>query len=280
MQHVTLASELRNLSSEWRREGKRVALVPTQGALHSGQAALIRAAVAKADVVVVSIFVNPIQFPASELLKDYPRSLEDDLKLCEACGAHVVFTPDVSEIYPPGFSTFVSEEALSKPLDGISRPQHFRGVATLMARLFNLVRPGSVFMGQKAAQRVAVVRKMIADLAWDIAIEVVPTVRESDGLAAGVPNRHFTASQRQDALSIPRSLERAKEMCDSGVRSADRIAAEVTHILGEHRRIRVIYVGVVDPVTMETQREIVPGSSLLVIGAWVDEVRLIDNVEL
>jgi len=257
-----------------------VALVPTQGALHAGQEALIKAAAGQADIVVVSIFLNPLQFTPSDLMARYPRSPEEDRALCEAAGAHVVFAPAESEIYPPSFSTFVEEEKLAVPLEGVSRPQHFRGVATMMARLFNLVRPHQVYFGQKAAQRVAVVRKVIADLGWPIEVVVVPTVREPDGLAAGVPNRNFTPNQRQEALSVWKALKRAREMSESGIRSPDRIVAEVTHILGEHRKIRIIYVSVVDPATMEARREIVPGQSLLVVAVWVDEIRLIDNIEL
>ena len=280
MQQVSTAAEIRQLAETWQRERRRVALVPTQGALHAGQAALIGAALGKADIVVVSIFVNPLQFSPSDLLTRYPRNIGEDLKLCETCGAHVVFTPAEEEMYPQGYSTYISEERVSRPLDGVSRPQHFRGVATAMARLLNLVHPHIMFFGQKAAQRVAVIRKMTQDLGWEVAIEVVPTVRESDGLAAGVPNRHFTSLQRQDALAIFTALTRAKSMSESGVRSTDRVVAEVTHILGEHRRIRVIYVSIVDPDTMEAQREVMPGKSLLAIAVWVDEIRLIDNVML
>ncbi|MEN9662384.1 MAG: hypothetical protein RL324_1333 [Verrucomicrobiota bacterium] len=280
MQQVSTVAEMRQLADTFLREGKRVALVPTQGALHAGQEALIRAAVAQADIVIVSIFVNPLQFPANEPVSNYPRSLTDDLQRCADGGAHYAFTPAAEEIYPRGFSTYVTEEAVGKHLDGASRPTHFRGVATVNARLFNIIRPGFVVLGQKAAQRVAVVRKIIADLGWAIEVIVVPTVREADGLAAGVANRNFTTTQRQESLALSESLRKAKSMTESGVRSPDRVIAEVTHILGQHRRIRIIYITIVDPNTMEPLREIVPGRSLLMLAVWLDEVRLIDNVEL
>jgi pantoate--beta-alanine ligase len=280
MQQVSTVSEMRQLADNFRREGKRVALVPTQGAIHAGQDALIREAVARADVVVVSIFVNPLQFPANEPVSKYPRSLTDDLQRCADGGAHFVFTPSAEEIYPRGYSTYLTEEAVAKPLDGASRPTHFRGVTTVKARLFNIIRPDLVVLGQKAAQRVAVVRKMIADLGWAIEVVVVPTVREADGLAVGVPNRNFTPTQRQESLALIESLRKAKSMTEAGVRSPDRVIAEVTHILGQHRRIRIIYIAIVDPKTMEPMREIVPGRSLLMLAVWLDEVRLIDNIEL
>lgn len=280
MQQVSTVSEMRQLADTFRREGKRVALVPTQGALHAGQDALIREAVARADVVVVSIFVNALQFPANEPVSNYPRSLKDDLQRCAGSGAHFAFTPSAEEIYPRGYSTYVTEEAVAKPLEGASRPTHFRGVTTVKARLFNIIRPDVVVLGQKAAQRVAVVRKLIADLGWAIEVVVVPTVRETDGLAAGVANRNFTTTQRQESLALIEALRKAKSMTESGVRSPDRVIAEVTHILGEHRRIRIIYIAIVDPRTMEPMREIVPDRSLLMLAVWLDDVRLIDNIEL
>ena len=280
MKKIETIAEMRTLAAGWRSKHKSIALVPTQGALHAGQAALIQAAAKQADIVVVSIFVNPLQFTASELSTNYPRSLEEDIKLCEANQADALFAPASEEMYPRGYSTYVTEEFAAKPLDGISRPTHFRGITTLTAKLLNIVRPDFIVFGQKTAQRIAVVRKMIADLSFAVDVIMVPTVREADGLAAGVPNRDFTSSQRQESLALSRGLQKAKEMFEQGVRSPDRLIAEVTHILGEHRRVRVIYVSIVDEHTMESVRELVPGKCMLTIAAWVDEVRLIDNVIL
>lgn len=280
MQKLSTVIEMRSLAARLKHEGKTVALVATQGALHAGQEALIRAAAAQADVVVVSIFVNPLQFGRNEIATNYPRTLEADLALCEACGAQVVFAPTVEELYPRGYSTFVTEETTSKPLDGVSRPAHFRGVTTVMAQLICLIRPDRVIFGQKTAQRAAVVRKMIADLHLGVEVVVVPTVRDPDGLAVGVRNRDLTTNQRQDALSIHGALKRAKEMVESGVRSPDRLIAEATHILSQHRRVRVIYVAIVDTTTMEPARDIIPGRVMLTIAVWIDEVRLIDNAVL
>jgi len=280
MQKLSTVTEMRSLSARLKLEGKTIALVATQGALHAGQEALIRAAAAQADVVIVSIFVNPLQFGRNEVVTNYPRSFDTDLTLCEAAGAHVVFAPAVEELYPRGYSTFVTEEAVSKPLDGVSRPTHFRGITTVMAQLICLIRPDRVFFGQKTAQRAGVVRKMIADLHLGVEVVVVPTVREPDGLAAGVRNRELSSNQRQDARAIHAALRRAKEMVESGVRNPDRLVAEATHILSQHRRVRVIYVTIVDTLTMEPAREVVPGAVMLAIAAWVDEIRLIDNIVL
>ncbi len=280
MQTITTTADLRAAAEQWHAAGKSVALVPTMGALHAGQDALIRAAVAKADIVVVTCFVNPPQFAPNELVTNYPRSLEADVALCERAGATVVFAPLAEEIYPRGYSTYVTEETLSKSLCGPSRPGHFRGVATLMAILFNLIRPHYAYFGQKTAQRAAIVRKVAADLHFAVEIIVVPTVRDADGLAHGVRNHEFTASLRLESLALSKALAKAKEMAASGVRSPDRLIAEVTHILSQNRRVRIIYVSIVDSESMEPVREVVPGRSLLAIAAWVEEVRVIDNTLL
>jgi pantoate--beta-alanine ligase len=188
--------------------------------------------------------------------------------------------PAVEEIYPRGYSTYVTEEAVSRPLCGVSRPSHFRGVTTEMAKLLNIVRPDRVVLGQRDAQQVAVVRKMIADLCFDTEVLVAPVVREADGLVVTVRNHELTAGQRQEASALHPALLRAQEMVAQGVRSPDRVVAEVTHLLGARRRVRVIYVAIVDPATMEPLREVVPGRSLLAIAVWIDEIRLIDNIEL
>jgi pantoate--beta-alanine ligase len=280
MQKIESVSEMRSVTAELRAQGKTVALVATQGALHAGQEALIRAAVQSAQIVVVSIFVNPLQFGPNEVIANYPRSFAEDVALCQRCGAHIVFAPATEDIYPRGYSTFVTEDSTGKPLDGVSRVNHFRGVATLMAKLFNIVRPTQAYFGQKTAQRAAVVRKMAADLCFKVEIVVVPTARDSDGLAAGVRNREMTATQRQEALALSKALFKAKEMFDGGTRSPDRLIAEATHILSQHRRVRIIYVSIVNVVSMETARELEPGRTMLVIAAWVDELRMVDNVML
>jgi pantoate--beta-alanine ligase len=250
------------------------------GALHAGHEALIGAAVSAGRPVIVSIFVNPLSFGTNENFGGYPRSLEADLALCAKLGVAAVFAPATEEIYPRGYSTFVTEESVSRRLCGISRPTHFRGVTSFVAKLLNIVGPSHVYLGQKDAQHVAVLRKMLADLNFSVELLVVPTVRDPDGLAVGVRNRELTSTLRQQALAIGTALRTAKEMVDSGVRSTDRLVAEVTHVLGKHNRLRVIYASVVDPVTMEAVREVVPGRTLICIAAWLDEIRLTDNTLL
>jgi pantoate--beta-alanine ligase len=280
MQKIETVSAMRALAADLKQAGRRVALVPTSGALHAGHGALITAAQAQADVVTVAVFANPLAFGPSENFSRYPRTPEADLRFCRELKVDVVFQPAADEMFPRGFSTYVTEELVSKPLCGVSRPTHFRGVTTGIAKLLNIIRPEVLVLGQRDAQQVAVVRKMIADLDLAVRVHVAPIVREADGLAVTVRNADLTPTQRNEARSICAALVRAKEMVGQGTRSPDRIIAEVTHLLGERRRVRIIYVAMVDPNTMETMRDVVPGKTLLAIAAWVDEVRLIDNIEL
>jgi pantoate--beta-alanine ligase len=280
METIESVSNMRQLAVRLRSGRKGLSLVATMGALHSGHEALIRAAVAGGGSVVVSIFVNPLAFGGNENFPGYPRTREEDLALCERLGVAAVFIPAVEEIYPQGFSTYVTEETVSKRLCGISRPTHFRGVATFFTKLLNIIGPSRLYLGQKDVQQAAVLRKMAADLNYGVEIVLVPIVREADGLAATVRSRDLTANLRHEALAIGNALRQAKEMVDAGVRSTDRLIAEATHILGQSHRVRVIYASIVDPITMETLREVVPGRALMCIAAWVDEVRLTDNAEL
>jgi pantoate--beta-alanine ligase len=280
MQKIDSVREMRALAASLKQESKAITLVPTSGALHAGHGALITLAKAQPGVVVVSTFANPLAFGPSEHFAKYPRTPESDAKLCQDFRVEVVFRPTVEEMYPRGFSTYVTEEVVSKPLCGVSRPSHFRGVTTGLAKLLNIVRPDRLVMGQRDAQQVAVVRKMIADMSLELEVLVAPTVREPDGLAVAIRNRDLTTRQRQEALAIYRSLQRAQEMVAQGTRSPDRIIAEATHLLGQQRMVRVIYVSIVDPVTMEPMREVVPGKTLLTIAVWVEEIRMIDNVVL
>jgi pantoate--beta-alanine ligase len=280
MQKVTSVTEMRTLAEELRSKGQIIGLVPTMGALHDGHCSLIRQAAEQADTVVVSIFVNPTQFGPSEDFAKYPRDLESDLKRCEEAGADIVFAPSVEEIYPKGYSTFITEEFVGKPLEGVSRPSHFRGVTTVVAILFNVVRPDLAVFGQKDAQQVAVIRKMVQDLQLTVDVVVAPTLRDQEGLALSSRNRYLSTNQRLESLAINEALRYAKGMVERNELRSDRLIAEATHILGQKRRIRVIYISVVDRNTMEAMREVVTGQSLMAIAVWVDEVRLIDNIAL
>lgn len=280
MQKIETVQEMRSVAAQFKRAGRTVALVPTSGSLQAGHAALIELAKKRADVVVVAVFLNPLAFGASDNIARYPRTPAADLQLCESMQVDAVFMPAVEEMYPKGFSTYVIEDAVSKPLCGVARPTHFRGVTTGAAKLLNIVRPDVLVVGQRDAQLAAVVRKMVDDLHFGVEVVVAPTVRDSDGLAVAVRNRDLSPGQRLEAQAINQALVRAKEMAAQGVRSTDRIIAEATHLLGERRQIRVIYVSMVDAVTMEPIRELIPGRTLFAIAVWVNEVRLIDNVLL
>jgi len=280
MQVIASIFDMQSTAENLRSKDRLIGLVPTMGALHDGHLSLIRVAKERADTVIVSIFVNPTQFGPSEDYANYHRDLPRDLELCEKAGADIVFAPTAAEIYPKGYSTFVTEESISKPLCGISRPTHFRGVTTIVAKLFNIVRPDVAVFGQKDAQQVAVIKKMVNDLHFCVDIVTAPTVREPDGLAMSSRNRNLTATQREEALAISQALHKAKEMVDSGMRNTDRLIAEATHHMGTRRRVRVIYASIVDRCTMEPVREVLPGKAMLAIAAWVDEVRLIDNILL
>ncbi|MCC5023582.1 MAG: pantoate--beta-alanine ligase [Candidatus Synoicihabitans palmerolidicus] len=280
MQTLTSVSEMQTLGRDWRLARRTVALVPTMGALHEGHLDLVRLAAQHSEIVVVSIFVNPTQFGPNEDYARYPRDLEGDIAKCEAAGAHFVFTPTKDQLFPADYSTYIIEEAVAKPLEGISRPAHFRGVTTVVAKLFNIVQPNLAIFGQKDAQQVAVIRKMVTDLHLPVEIVAATTTRDTDGLALSSRNAYLSTLQRSSALAIPQTLQVIKTMVDKGERRAERLKAEATHLLADRRQIRVIYVSVVDPATMQTQREITPGNSLMAIAAWVEETRLIDNILL
>jgi len=232
----------------------------------------------RCDVVVASIFVNPEQFGPNEDFESYPRNLQEDLEKCRERGVHYVFAPERKAIFPPDFSTYVNEEQLSKGLCGVSRPGHFRGVATVVTILFNLVRPDLAVFGQKDGQQAAIIRKVVKDLHLPVEILVAPTVREDDGLALSSRNRYLGGEQRRDAGAVPQALEAGKGLVEKGVTSVERVRAEVTHHLSHARRIRVIYVEVVDKDTMQPVKEILPGQTMIAVAVWLDQTRLIDNV--
>jgi pantoate--beta-alanine ligase len=280
MQKLDKINAMQAAAASLRAAGRRVALVPTMGALHAGHVALIRRAKEAGAAVVVSAFVNPLQFGPSEDLARYPRTAAADAAVAEREGVDVLFAPAAEEMFPKGFSTHLQEEVVSKHLCGISRPALFRGALTCWLKLANIVRPDLVVMGEKDVQLVAVVRKAVTDLLLPFEIATVPTVRDADGLAVSARNTYLSPTQREEALAVFAALRRAKEMVEAGVKSADRLVAEVTHLIATKRRLRVIYISVVDRHTMEQLREVTPGACLMAIAYWVDEVRLTDNTPL
>lgn len=261
-----------------RSAGKRIGVVPTMGALHEGHLTLIREAKKRADVVMTTVFVNPRQFGEGEDFESYPRDLENDTRLAGDAGSDYVFAPDAASMYPSGFSTAVDVERVTEVLEGRSRQGHFRGVATVVTKLFNITKPHIALFGQKDAQQVVVVRRLIRDLNFDIELVVVPTVRESDGLAMSSRNRYLTAEQRAQAPILYQSLARAGQMIKAGERQRDRIVGEMEAMIRSRSAAVIDYISVADAETLEEQRECVPGRSLLVsLAVRFGATRLIDN---
>jgi len=270
-------AETRAAVRELRAAGRIVGLVPTMGALHAGHLSLVRAAREQCDAVVVSIFVNPTQFGPNEDFAKYPRTWDTDCALLEREGADLIFAPDAGEMYAAGASTFVEVEGVSDRLDGASRPGHFRGVATVVAKLFLIVAADKAFFGQKDAAQVAVLRKMVRDLNFDVELVVCPTVREADGLALSSRNRYLSAEERRQALVLSRALRRIQEQVAEGVVESAPLVREALAVLAEQPAVRVDYCRIVDPSSLEDVAE-VSGGALVAVAAWVGTTRLIDNV--
>jgi pantoate--beta-alanine ligase len=270
-------AETRSACACIRAEGKTLGLVPTMGALHEGHLSLVRAAQASCGAVAVSIFVNPTQFGPKEDFSAYPRSLEQDCRVLEAAGVDLVFAPSAEEMYPPGASTFVEVMGLSERLDGASRPGHFRGVATVVAKLLNIFTPEHAFFGQKDAAQVAVLRKMVRDLRFPVQLDVCPTVREPDGLALSSRNRNLSGEQRRQALILSRALMAVQQWSQSGERDVGKLLEAARVVLAEEPAVRVDYCRIVDAETLEDVQEVRQGD-LAVVAAYVGSTRLIDNV--
>ena len=257
-----------------------VGLVPTMGYLHDGHLSLVRRARAENDVLAVSIFVNASQFGAEEDYSTYPRDMDRDLALLGAERVDLVFTPPERDIYPPGFDTWVEVGELARRLEGERRPGHFRGVATVVAKLFNIVRPDRAYFGQKDGQQVAVIKRVVADLNMGIDIVVGPTVREPDGLALSSRNVYLTAAQRKAAPVVHRALGRARTLWENGERRGDRLREEVRRILDQEPLVeRVDYVSVSDADTLE-ELEAVQQRAMVSVAVRMGKIRLIDNVLL
>ena len=281
MRVVSSIVEMQSLSRELSAQGKKIGLVPTMGYLHEGHLSLVDLIKQKCDFTILSIFVNPTQFGIGEDLEKYPRDLNRDLELCKEREVDLIFAPEDSEMYPSEYSTFIQEEDVGAGLCGVSRPTHFRGVTTICAKLFNLCNPDFVALGQKDAQQVVVLKRMIRDLDFPIQVVVGPIVRESDGLAMSSRNKYLDARQRDAALVLYESMLAGQKIVDEkGLRNAERVKAEVMSILTKNSVIRVNYVEIVDRSTMRPEREVQPGKSLIVVAAWLNEVRLIDNLAL
>ncbi len=279
MEVLRSVTEMQIRATGLKREGKVIGFVPTMGYLHRGHLSLVELIRAECDFLVLSIFVNPTQFGAGEDFGKYPRDEKRDLSLCKEYGVDGVFIPDSSEIYAADASTYVMEEKVGMGLCGDARPSHFKGVATVCAKLFNLCQPNLVALGQKDAQQVIVLKRMIRDLHFPIQVMVGPILREKDGLAMSSRNAYLNPKQREEASLIYQSLQAANSLVQNrGFKKVDRVKAKVLQVLQKGPCIRINYVEVVDKETMRTETEIVPGRSLLAVAVWVDQVRLIDNL--
>jgi pantoate--beta-alanine ligase len=259
-----------------RRQGLSVGLVPTMGALHEGHMSLVRAAKGQTDYVAVSLFVNPLQFGPNEDLAKYPRTLERDLDLLKQAGVDLLFAPAEAEMYPNRAATFVNVEGLSERLDGRSRPGHFRGVTTVVSKLFHILEPDRAFFGQKDAAQVAIIRCMVRDLNLPVQIVVCPIVREPDGLAMSSRNAYLNPDQRQQALVLSRSLWRVEELFGQGERDAAKLEVAGRHVVAEEPAVRLDYLAIVDPDSLEPVNPAAPGA-LVAVAAYVGTTRLIDN---
>jgi pantoate--beta-alanine ligase len=277
-QIITAINEMKEYSHRARREDRTIGFVPTMGYLHEGHLSLVRAAREECDVVVVSIFVNPTQFAPGEDFDKYPRDMQRDRRLAEKEGVDVVFAPSAGEMYPDGHVTYVEVTGpLAEGMCGRSRPGHFRGVATIVAKLFDVVQPHVSYFGQKDAQQIAVIKRMVKDLNMDVEIREMPIVREEDGLAMSSRNAYLSKEERQQALGLFRSLERAKEMVADGELSTDRIKREIRKMLEAGQDVRVDYIEIVDAQTLAPLGA-VKDNTLIAVAAFAGGTRLIDNV--
>lgn len=276
METTKTIQTVRQTVAQWRKEGLTVGLVPTMGYLHEGHKSLIDRAVAENDRVVVSVFVNPMQFGPTEDLESYPRDFEHDCALCRNAGAALVFNPEPSEMYAGDFCSFIDMNTLTKGLCGKSRPIHFRGVCTVVGKLFNIVKPDRAYFGEKDAQQLAVIRRMVRDLNFDIEIVGCPIVRENDGLAKSSRNTYLNAEERQAATILNRSLQKGKALMESGETDATVVRQAIIDTINTEPLAYIDYVEIVDSDNLESVQKI-EKSVLAAIAVKIGKTRLIDN---
>jgi pantoate--beta-alanine ligase len=277
MKVLSTIAETRAVARALKASGKKLGLVPTMGALHEGHLSLVRLAKQQCDAVAVSIFVNPKQFGPNEDFAKYPRAFERDQRMLEAEGVDLLFAPPVEEMYPPGSTTSVNVEGLSERLDGISRPGHFRGVTTVVSKLFHIVEPNKAFFGQKDAAQVAIIKRMVRDLDLPLEIVVGPIVRELDGLAMSSRNAYLTPSERKQALVLSRALRAVEAQVDKRETNTNRLVDVAKQTFAEEPGVRVDYIAVVDPDILDPIDDVRKGA-LIAVAAYVGRTRLIDNV--
>jgi pantoate--beta-alanine ligase len=276
MKVVHTIKEVREIVSEWRKEGFSIGFVPTMGYLHEGHGSLVERAHKENDRVIVSIFVNPIQFGPSEDFATYPRDLERDSKIVEAAGGNLIFNPGKEQMYVEAFSTYVDVSDLTEGLCGAKRPGHFKGVCTVVTKLFNIVKADRAYFGEKDAQQLAVIKRMVRDLNMDIEIIPCEIIRETDGLAKSSRNTYLNEEERKAALILSKSLKKAKIRLEEGERNADKLRKVITETIKEESLARIDYVSIVDSLTLKDV-DIAENSILVAIAVFVGKTRLIDN---
>ena len=276
MKIVSTVEQVREEVKKWRQQGLTVGLVPTMGYLHEGHKSLIDKAVAQNDKVVVSVFVNPIQFGPTEDLATYPRDLERDAALCEDAGAALIFHPEKEDMYFDDFCTYIDMDGLTKGLCGKTRPIHFRGVCTVVGKLFNIVHPDRAYFGQKDAQQLAVVRRMVRDLNFDLEIVGCPIIREEDGLAKSSRNTYLSEEERKAAVILHKGLVKGEEMVSAGEKDVKKVLDVITEIIESEPLARIDYVEAVDFDNIETI-DTIEGSVLVAVAVYIGKTRLIDN---
>lgn len=274
---VKTVDQVRKEVNEWKKQGLKVGLVPTMGYLHEGHKSLIDKAYEENDKVVVSVFVNPIQFAPNEDLATYPRDLERDAKLCQEAGASLIFNPEPENMYHDNFCTYIDMDNLTKGLCGKTRPSHFRGVCTVVGKLFNIVKPDRAYFGQKDAQQLAVIKRMVRDLNFDLEIVACPIIREEDGLAKSSRNTYLSKEERQAALILSKSLAAGREMIENGEKSAKAVLEKIENIIKTEKLAKIDYVEAVDFENIEPIEEI-KSSVLIAIAVYIGKTRLIDNI--
>ena len=276
MRIETTVAAVREQVKAWKKEGLSIGFVPTMGYLHEGHGSLITAAKENNDKVVVSIFVNPMQFGPTEDLASYPRDLDKDSKMCESLGVDMIFHPEPEEMYHDGFSSYVDMNVLTEELCGLSRPVHFRGVCTVVTKLFNIVKPDRAYFGQKDAQQLAIIRHMVDDLNMDIEIVGCPIIREEDGLAKSSRNTYLSEEERKAALILSKTINLGKKMVEDGETDANKIVEAMKENIKTEPLAKIDYVKAVDGLTMQ-QIDTVKKPMLVAMAVYIGKTRLIDN---
>lgn len=278
MEIIYSVKDMQQIVNRVKRSNAAIGFVPTMGYLHEGHLALIKKAGEDNDIAAASIFVNPMQFSPNEDLDKYPRDFERDEMLCEQNGVDYLFYPSRDTMYPEGFETYVSVDKLTKVLEGASRPAHFRGVTTVVNKLFNIIKPDRAYFGKKDAQQLLVIKKMVKDLNMDIEIVGMPIVREEDGLAMSSRNKYLSSEERKDAVCLHRALDRAEELKKLGIKSADKIKNEMKTLIESYEHTKIDYINISKLSDLSEISNVEEGSTLISLAVFVGSTRLIDNV--